>query len=361
MRCIALAFILFFPGAAIAQPAPPAIPVGVVTASTQAVNPGTTFVGRVEAIQRVDVRARVTGFLELVDFREGATVHEGDTLFHIEQDPFIAAQLQARGALLQAQGQLSNASTQLARAEELVKSNATSVSTRDDRLAARQSAQGAVIRADADLRTATINLGYATIAAPIAGRIGRTALTKGNVVGPQSGVLATIVSVDPIYVSFPISQRAFLAMKPEDVHSQSADLVVRLQFSNGSMYPQLGHLSFLDVMVDRATDTIMVRAQVPNPNGELIDGQFLRARIEGRDPAQAVVVPELALLIDQQGTYVFVVENGHAQMRRVKAGDEIGTNVAIEEGVRQGEEVVVEGLMSLRPGAAVVASPVKGL
>ena len=184
MRNIVLALLLHLPTAALAQSAPQAVPVGVVTAARQAVTPGSTFVGRVEAIQRVALRARVTGFLQSVDFKEGGIVKEGDTLFHIESDPFVAAQLQARGALLQAQAQLTNASIQLQRAQELLKTNAASASTRDDRLASQQSAQGAVISADADLRTATINLGYTTITAPITGRISRTSVTKGNVVKP---------------------------------------------------------------------------------------------------------------------------------------------------------------------------------
>jgi membrane fusion protein (multidrug efflux system) len=362
MRCIALAFILLLSAAAHAEtPAAQAVPVGVVTATRQPVSPGATYVGRVEAIQHVNVQARVTGYLESVDFTEGTVVKEGDTLYHIESAPFVAAQLQARGALLQAQGQLTNATTQLARAEELLKTSAASVQTRDDRLAARLNAQGAVIIADADLRTATINLGYTTITSPITGRIGRTALTKGNVVSPQSGVLATIVSVDPIYVTFPVSQRAFLEFNEEKARRSAADLVVRLQFSNGTEYDQLGRLNFLDVTVDRATDTIMVRAVVPNPNADLVAGQFMRVRVELKEPAQAVVIPQAALLIDQQGEYTFVAENGHAVVRRLKTGNEVGANVIIEDGVKEGEQVIVEGVMSLRPGVPVVASPAKGI
>ncbi len=361
MRRLALLLILLLPGAALAQSTPQAVPVGVVTAARQAVTQATTFVGRVEAIQKVDLRARVTGFLQSVDFEEGGLVKEGDKLFTIESDPFIAAQLQARGALLQAQAQLANASIQLARAQELLRTNAGSVATRDDRQAAQQTAQGAMISADADLRTATINLGYTTISAPISGRIGRTSVTKGNVVNPQSGVLATIVSVDPIYVTFPVSERDLLELHQKGAREVANTAVVRLQFANGTDYDQLGRLDFLDVTVNRGTDTILARARLPNPIGDLVDGQFVRARIEGATPEQSLVVPQAALLTDQQGTYVFVVEGGHAVVRRVETGADVGRNVVVEKGLQDGEQVVVEGLMALRPGAPVVASPVKGL
>src|SRR3954454_10738511 len=156
------------------QTAPPAVNVGVVTAMRHPVTPGAEFVGRVEAIGRVDVRARVTGFLESVDFTEGEVVREGARLFQIEQGPFQAAVLQARGALQQAEAQRTNAILQLQRAEELVRTNATSVAVRDERWAAEQTAQGAVTTAEANLRTAGINLSYTVITAPIAGKIGRT-------------------------------------------------------------------------------------------------------------------------------------------------------------------------------------------
>jgi len=362
MRRIALALILLLPVAAFAQPAPQAIPVGVVAIARHPVNAGNDFVGRVEAMQKVDLQARVTGFLQSVDFREGGLVKEGDTLFHLESEPFAAAQMQARGALMQAQSQLTNATVQLQRAQELLRTNAGSVATRDDRQAAQLSAQGAVMSADADLRTATINLGYTTITAPISGRIGRTAVTKGNVVNPQSGVLATIVSLDPVYLTFPVSERDLLHIRREGGRAAAAaNLVVRLRFADGSLYNQVGRLDFLDASVDRGTDTITVRAQVPNPDGTLIDGQFVRVRVEGVEPEQALLVPQAALLTDQQGSYVFVVENGHAVARRLTTGTEVGRDVVVQEGLREGEQVVVEGLMALRAGAAVLASPAKGI
>jgi membrane fusion protein (multidrug efflux system) len=345
---------------AMAQPAPTqAVPVGVVPATLQPVTKQADFVGRIEAIQRVDVRARVTGFLEAVLFKEGDTVKEGAPLYRIEKAPFEAAVLQARGALVQAQGTYANAAVSLQRAEELVKTSATSVATRDERKAAEQNAQGAVIRADADLRTATINLSYTDITAPIDGRIGRSAVTKGNVVSPDSGVLTVILSQDPMYATFPVSQREFLKVEETEKKLNTDTLLVKLRFADGSVYPHDGKINFVDVKVDRSTDTILVRATVPNPDGTLVDGQFVTVTVQGDKPDEQIVIPQAALISDQQGIYVFVADNGKASVRRIKVGPEVGTGVAVEDGLKAGEQVIVEGLQGIRPDTPVQATPAR--
>jgi membrane fusion protein (multidrug efflux system) len=361
---LAAALALFIAGPVLAgqkpAPTPQVIQVGVVQAGRQGVTPGLEFVGRVEAIERVEIRARVTGFLQEVQFKEGDTVKEGAPLYLIERPPFEAAVQEARGTLLQAQATYANATQQRQRAEELVKTNATPVATLDQRVAEEKSAQGSVVKADADLRTANINLGYTEITAPITGKIGRTSVTKGNVVGPDSGPLAMIVSQDPMYVTFPVSQREFLTLRAEFPNQSRETVLVKLRFANGSPYPHDGRVNFVDVRVDKATDTITVRATVPNPDGVLVDGQFVRVRVEGEKPDEKVVVPQAALLADQEGPYVFVVEDGKAVVKRLKLGAELGRNVAVERGLSGGEQVVVDGLQTLRPGAAVVASPAQG-
>ena len=173
---------------------PTAIPVGTRTAELRPITKAVDFVGRVEAMERVDVRARVTGFLQEVLFKEGSLVKEGDVLYRIEPDTFQGAVQQARGALLQGQGKLANATAQLARTQELVKTDAATRALLDVRMAEQKTAQGDMINADADLKTANVNLGYTEIVAPISGEVGRSKLTKGNVVGPDSGVLTTILS-----------------------------------------------------------------------------------------------------------------------------------------------------------------------
>jgi membrane fusion protein, multidrug efflux system len=354
---ILVATMLSLSSAAAQQATGQPTPVGTVVAAKQPVNRGIDFVGRVEATGRVDVRARVTGFLQQTFFKEGDTIKEGDKLFQVDAAPFEAALQQTQGAVLQAQGTLTNASAQRARADELVKTMATSIAERDQRVAAERNAQGGLAMAEANQRTATINLGYTTIVAPISGRIGRANVTKGNVVGPDTGTLVLIVSQDPMYVTFPVSQREFLRLRQEGGRTRRDNFVVKLRFADGSAYDHDGKIDFVDVTVNRGTDTVMVRARVANPAGALTDGQFMRVAVQGDAPEEKVVVPQAALLADQEGVYVFVVQDGKALVKRIKTGPEVGTGVAIEQGLSGGEMVVVSGLQSLRPGAPVVASP----
>jgi membrane fusion protein, multidrug efflux system len=356
--CLAAIFGLFAVASPLSAQQPAAIPVGTVVAELRPVTQAADFVGRVEAMERVDIRARVTGFLQEVLFKEGGLVKEGDVLYRIEPDTFQAAVQQAQGALLQAQGKLGNATAQLARTEELVKTDAASRALLDVRTAEQKTAQGDMITADANLKTANVNLGYTEIVAPISGEVGRSKLTKGNVVGPDSGVLTTIVSRDPMYVTFPVSQREFLKIEQQEERKAIQEtLAVRIRFSDGSTYGESGRINFVDVTVDKATDTVLVRATVPNPNGTLIDGQLVRVAVEADQPEEKVLVPQSALVVDQQGPYVFLVVDGKAEVRRVKLGGESGPNAIIDDGLKGGELVVVQGMESLRPGSPVLASP----
>ena len=224
----------------------------------------------------------------------------------------------------------------------------------------QKGAQGAVVIADANLKTANVNLGYTEISAPITGEVGRTKVTKGNVVGPDTGPLTVVVSRDPIYVTFPVSQRVFLNVEEEAVRkAKGQGLVVRIRFSNGATYDQIGRINFVDVQVDRATDTVLVRATLANPNGTLIDGQLVRVSVEGDAPVEKVLVPQTALIVDQQGPYVFLVEDGKAAVRRVKLGGDSGAYAIVDGGLKGGEQVIVQGMESLRPGSVVIASPVQ--
>ncbi len=342
---------------AVAQPAQGAVQVGVVAVTRQAVAEAVGFTGRIEAINKVEIKARVTGFVDEVLFTDGALLAAGAPLYRIEQAPFAAAVQQAQGALLQAQGAYANASLQRQRADDLVKTQAASVATRDQRVADEQNAQGAVVRADADLKTAQINMGYTEITSPIAGRVGRSAVTKGNVVTPTMGALTTVLSQDPIYVTFPVSQREFLKVQQTETALKVDSLLVKLRFADGSIYGQDGKIDFIDNTVDRSTDTITVRAVVANPKGNLVDGQFVSVTVQGDTPAQRLVVPQSALISDQQGAYVFVAKDGKAEVRRLKLGAEAGVNVVVEDGLAEGDLVITEGIQMLRPGAPIVPSP----
>ena len=339
------------------QPAAPTV--YVIAAEKRPVTDSVRFVGRIEAVERVDIRARVTGYLEDVHFQDGQLVKTGAALYYIEKGPFEAAVEQAKATMLRARAQLENAAIQRQRAEDLLRSNSTSVATRDDRVAAEKVAQGDLAAAEAGLKTAQINLAYTDITSPIDGRIGRTAVTRGNVVGPDSGILTTIVSSNPMYVLFPVSQREFIRIFPPSSEGQANvdKSKVIVQLPNGPVYPHPGKINFTDVKVDRATDTVAVRASIPNPEGRLVDGQLVQVSVEGDKPEERVVVPQAALIADQQGVYVFIVEDGKAAIRRLKVGQAVGGSVAVTEGLSGGELVIVDGMQSLRPGIAVMAVP----
>lgn len=334
-----------------------AVSVGVVEAVRQPISKSLEFVGRIEAINRVEIRARVKGYLEDVLFKDGEIVEPGTPLYHIERDLFQAAVEQAQGTLERSKAAYDLAKLTTARAVELLSKNAGTVVARDQAIAQEAAAQGSVLTDQANLSTAKINLGYTDITSPIAGRIGRTSVTKGNVVGPDSGPLTIIVSQDPMYVTFPVSQRELLRAQEAQGDQKIEDIKVRLKFPDGTFYDQLGTVNFVGVSVDRTTDTVTARATVANPKEMLIDGQLVRVVLEVGKPIEQVVVPQAALIADQEGVYVFIVEDGKAAVRRLKLGGESGPNAVVKEGLKGGEQLIIEGLQSVRAGVPVRANP----
>jgi membrane fusion protein (multidrug efflux system) len=339
------------------QGTPGAVPVSTVLAHRQSIAQTIDFVGRVEAINKVEIRARVKGYLDAVLFKEGDLVKEGTPLYRIEKGLFQAAVEQAHGALETSKAQYDLAVKNRKRQEELFTKNVSAGKALDEAVASEGESRGATMTNEANLQTAQINLGYTDITAPITGKVGRTSVTKGNVVGPDSGVLTTIVSQNPMYVTFPVSQREFLRAAQSGRSTDVKSIKVQIRFSDGSIYNQVGEMNFVDVTVDRTTDTVLARAIMPNPDGRLIDGQLVRVNLESGTPEEKVVIPQAALIADQQGLYVFIVEDGKAVMRRIKTGGESGPNVVVDEGLSGGEQVIVDGLQGVRPGMAVRASP----
>jgi membrane fusion protein (multidrug efflux system) len=342
-----------------AQPAqPPMTPVSVIAVAEEDVTQAQEFIGRVEAVDRVSLVARVTGFLEQQTFRDGQEVKKDDLLFVIERAPFVASVSAAKADLASAEAQKLNAEQQLQRAEELVRTNNIPVATRDQRRAEASAAAAKVLEAQAALERAEINLGYTLIRAPVAGRIGRASVSVGNVVAPQSGTLALLVSQDPMYVTFPISQRLLLGLKRDRQAGQEARPVrARLAFADGTLYDQAGEIDFVDVTVGQGTDTVIVRAKIANPDRLLTDGQFVTVRVEGREPEKRIVIPQSSLMLDQQGAFVFVVDQGRAAVRRIRTGQSQGARITVEEGLKPGDMLIVEGLQRIRPGAPVQATP----
>ena len=339
------------------QPGPAAIPVGTVTAARKPITKTVDFVGRIQAIDRVEVHARITGYLENVKFKEGEFVKDGQPLYQIEKDLFQAAVDQAQGAVEASKAKKLLTAIQYERAEQLMKTSAGTVAARDQALTSDRAADAQILIDQANLDTAKTNLGYTEIVSPITGKIGRTAITKGNVVSPQSGTLTTIVSQDPMYVLFPVSQRQLSRAREAGHLTNLTGVTARLRFPDGSTYDPVGQIDFIDVTVDRATDTVQVRAVFPNPSGVLIDGQLVAVNLEAGKPQEQVVVPQAALITDQQGVYVFVVEASKVVIRRVKTGGPSGDDMVVTEGLSGGEEVIVEGLQTVRVGVSVQPKP----
>jgi membrane fusion protein (multidrug efflux system) len=349
-------------GAAAAQGAPPAPAVSVTPVVSRQVTETGDYIGRVTAIDKVDIVARVPGFIEQRKFTEGQQVKKGDLLFRIEQATYKAAVEQARAAVARAKATEVNAKLQLERGKELVRNSNISQATVDQRAADEEAAHAGVLETQAQLAQAEINLGYTEISSPIDGRIGLAAFTVGNLVQPSSGKLATIVSQDPIYVIFQVSQRNILEYRRRVAESDSnTHVTIHIKLPDGSSYPHPGLSNFLDVQVDATTDTVAVRAQVPNPAGLLTAGGVVGVTVERGAPRMALTVPQSAVLLDQAGRYVLLVDaEKKVEQRRVSIGVEQGRNVVVTDGLKAGELVIVDGIQKVRPGQVVTANVVPG-
>ena len=348
-------------------PAPPPPAVGVQPAVLKGVSRSAEFVGRIKALDTVQLRARVEGFLDKVPFTEGEEVKPGQLLYQIETVQYQAQLDQAKANVAAARAQELNAQLQYNRASELVKRQNISQATVDQDKANLDAAKANVMQTEAAATLAQVNLGYTAIKAPIEGRIGRTAFTQGNLVNPSSGVLATIVSQDPIYVLFPVSVRqleeARAASRQEGSQlTKQIEILVRLP--DGQEYQHPGMWNYTDPQVDQQTDTVTVRGTLPNPDRLLIDGQFVTVLVRERAQQPRLVIPQAALQVDQAGSYVLVVGGDHkAEIRRVKTGPEQQADIVIESGLKEGEEVIVDGVQKVRPGQVVqtaAAGPAKG-
>jgi membrane fusion protein, multidrug efflux system len=336
---------------AYAQQAAPPPAVLVQPAELRSMTKQAEFVGRAEALEKVDLRARVTGFLGPRLFKEGDEVKEGQVVFTIEREPFEATVDQRRAQLASAQATLANADQQLQRTAELARKGNAPIAQLDQRTAEQGQAKAAVMEAEANLRDAQIQLSYTEIKSPISGRIGRASVSPGNLVGPASGVLATVLQDNPMQVLFSVTQREMLEAKDSEV---TGKVRARVRLANGSLYSEKGRIDFLDVQVNPRTDGQTVRAMFPNPDDILTSGQTVRVIIEEKGGDQVVVIPQSAVAIDQTGSYVFVVgQDNKVEQRRVRLGTGREGLAVVEEGVQAGERVVVQGQQRIRAGMTV--------
>ncbi len=349
-----------------AAPAPPAV--GVLEATKRPITETNEFLGRIEAVNRVAVVARVTAFLDKRLFAEGSEVKTGDLLYQLERGPFESDLKSKQAQVEQLQATLENAKLTTNRAKALLGGPAGQQSTYDAALASQRSLEAQVQAAQAQVDLSKINVDYTEIHSPIDGRIGRTAVTEGNVVSPSSGTLTTIVSQDPMYVTFPVSVREALSLRDRYVPRGGFNaVVIRIRLPDGRSYGQVGHLNFVNNTVDQNTDTISLRASIPNPKvagnvRELTDNEFVTVDLEGAQPVEVVAIPRSAVLSDLQGDYVFVLgADNKAEQRRINLGHSTSTVASVTNGLSAGEKVIVEGMQRVRPGAVVAPGPASAM
>src|ERR1700677_4949441 len=352
---------------------PPAV--GVLEAAKRPITESNEFLGRIEAVNRVAVVARVTAFLDKRLFAEGTGIKAGDLLYRLERGPFEADLKSKQAQVAQLQAPLVNAKLTTDRARTLLSGPAGQQSTYDAALANQQSLEAQIQAAQAQVDLSQINLDYTEIHSPIDGRIGRTAVTEGNVVTPSSGTLTTIVSQDPMYVTFPVPVRQSVELRERYATKGGFKaVVIKVRLPDGRLYGQTGELNFVNNTIAQSTDTITLRGTIPNPElydpskttggslRELTDGEFVTVLLEGVQPIEVLAIPRSAVLSDQEGDYVFTVgPDNKAEQRRIQLGQSSSTVAAVVGGLALGDKVIVEGLQKVRPGQPVSPGPASAL
>ncbi len=351
------------PAGAPAGSMPPA-EVGVITVAPQAVGLSTELPGRLEASRTAQVRARAAGILQKRVFTEGSDVKAGQVLFKIDAAPYQASAASAQAALTRAQANLTQTAALAERYKPLLEANAISKQEYVNAVAAKKTAEADVATARANVQTAQINLGYATVTAPISGRIGRALVTEGALVGQgDPTALATIQQVDPMYVNFTQSTTEVLRLRKAVASGQfkragGDGASVRVLLEDGSDYGTPGKLLFTDLTVDASSGQVTLRAEVPNPNGLLLPGMYVRVRIEQAQADAGIVVPQQAVSRGTAGDTVMVVgEGGKVAPRPVKIGTSVNGQWVVLDGLKPGEQVMVDGFQKLRGNAPVKPVP----
>jgi membrane fusion protein, multidrug efflux system len=364
LAAVAMAVFILRTTSAEAAPAAPApvIAVSVATVAKSEVATWDEFSGRLEAVERVDIRSRVAGTVQSVHFREGALVKKGELLLTIDPAPYAAEVERAEAQVAAAQARQTYSRSEYERAKRLLDERAIAQREADERINAQREAEANLRAAQAALQTARLSLGYTQVRAPVAGRVGRLEITVGNLVaaGPGAPVLTTLVSVSPIYASFDADEQIVTrALKELPARGQLDKIPVQMGTSGSTDTPFTGKLQLVDNQVDAKSGTVRVRAVFDNADGSLIPGQFARLRMGQVKNTEALLVNERAVGTDQNKKYVMVVGNDNkAAYREVTLGAQVNGLRIVTSGLQPQERVIVNGLQRVRPGAVVEPRPV---
>ncbi len=350
-----------------APPPPPPAEVTTVTLTPRTVPVTVPFVAQVESSHQVEILARVSGFLDKILYKEGEMVKAGQIMFRIDPKPFQAAVAAARGEVENRQAQLWTAKANLDRVKPLAEQDAASKSDLDNATGEVLSAEAALYSAKANLDKAELDLGYTTIHAPVSGVSGEAFFREGTyLTAGASGRLSYVARIDPIWVTFSLSQNQMMQRQQEIAAGQlirpdNLNYQIEVELPDGSRYPYVGKLNFISPTFNQETGTFLLRAELPNANGELRPGMFVKANVKGDTRPNALVVPQKAVQQTDNGHVVYLVTaDGKAEIRPVIVGEWIGNDWVIKQGLKAGEQVIVDGFQRLKPGApvkAVAAAP----
>ena len=340
-------------------PPRPVVEVVVDTVSLQPYHRNTSYVGRLEALDDVRIQARVSGYLLARHFKEGDLIEKGALLYEIDPAQFKVGLARANADMAKAKAAMQVADRNFARAKDLAPKGAISAQELDKITATKLQADADFLSADAQIQSAEVELSYSRIRAPINGRIGRSAVSPGDLIGPETGELTSLVSIDPINAIFQVGEAVYLMAEARrrKLHEQGVDvpkLTVTLELSSREEYPELGYIDFIANRINEATGTIEARAVIPNSLGVLRPGQYVKVKLEAPDNVPTLMLPQAAVQADQQGSFVLVVgSDNKVQRQNVQLDNRVNDLVVITGGAKEGQQVIVRGLQKVRPGLTV--------